>query len=125
MGRTERELDGLYDVLGNERRRIVIRALVDEPETDKGALADVVAERTGTGRTSALVGLHQCHLPKMNGADVVVYDERSGEVRAGDNFELALSVIRHVDGHGGRRASLVQRLLRWKVGLWGGIGATA
>lgn len=103
----QRELDDVYDVLGNARRRMVVAVLSEERSAAKGELAEHIAGEAGCGRETALIGLHQCHLPKMSDAGVVEYDERSGDVRPGELFDVTLRVMTA----GSRAQGLVPRLL--------------
>jgi hypothetical protein len=94
-------LDTVFDLLSNHRRRLVLRYLESEGEAALGDLAEVIAghendkpraEVTATERKRTYVALYQCHVPKLEEADVVETD-RSREVRAGPNAPQLLSVL--------------------------------
>lgn len=97
--RTEREdepelsLDVVFEILKNERRRSVLRYL--QTHADRvvlGELAEYIAAQengttveslTAQQRKRVYVGLYQCHLPKMDDADVVAFDRNRGVVELG------------------------------------------
>jgi DNA-binding transcriptional ArsR family regulator len=88
---THLTVDEMFDVLRNERRRLVLQALREGgPVLPKGDLAEIVAavesegDRDGVSaqqRKRVYIPLHQVHLPQLADAGVVEYDERSGDVR--------------------------------------------
>lgn len=86
------DLDTTFEILRNERRRIVLSYLIDaDGRVDIGDLAERVAavendcsERaiSSSQRKRAYVGLYQCHLSKMADAGVIEYDRDRGHVEA-------------------------------------------
>ncbi|WP_255149590.1 DUF7344 domain-containing protein [Halorarius halobius] len=88
-------LDQVFDVLKNERRRLVLRYLKrnDQPVSTSDLAEHVAAHETGKSieqissdeRKRAYVGLYQCHLPKMDSMDVVEFNKSRGIVRLGEN----------------------------------------
>lgn len=78
--------DELLDLVAHERRRTVIRCLV-EAEEGRVQLEDLVAEvgegldAAAPGATQVRIDLHHHHLPKLERAGVLEYDARSGAVR--------------------------------------------
>jgi hypothetical protein len=96
-------LDQVFDVLRNERRRLVLRHLEDNdgPHTI-GDLAEEVAayenekpiaQLSSSERKRAYVGLYQCHLPKMDSMGVVEFNKNRGRVEAGPNYSLVKSYL--------------------------------
>jgi len=86
--------DTRFELLSNERRRHVIDILLSVDSIDKGSLTDRVAGRelqkqpeklTSKERKRVLVGLHQCHLPKLEDAKVVEIDRQT--IKAGENIQ--------------------------------------
>ncbi|MBX0323143.1 hypothetical protein EGH21_08895 [Halomicroarcula sp. F13] len=92
------------DLLSSNRRRILLRALVDADErehsleslaatvaqTEQGTdLADVATHRVG-------VSLHHVHLPKLDDAGVLDYDRETNTVRfyGNDRIETWLETMR-------------------------------
>ncbi|MXR52962.1 ArsR family transcriptional regulator [Halovenus sp. WSH3] len=83
-------IDERFDILKNERRRIVLEYLDDAGETvDVDELADHVTAVendididaiTSSQRKRVYVGLYQFHLPKMSEIGVIDYDSDRGEV---------------------------------------------
>jgi hypothetical protein len=95
----------VYDVLDNERRRRALLHLRRRAgETDLGDLADAVArletpERPVPSdcRESVYNALHQTHLPKLEGLDVVDYDRETKTVRLQHSAQV---LDRHLDWGG-------------------------
>jgi hypothetical protein len=93
----------VYDILRNERRRHVLRYLVDDGDASTIAdIADHIAEiESGESpppsdtRQSVYVSLHQTHLPKLDGLGVVEYDREERTVRL---LEGADEVLRRLEG---------------------------
>lgn len=106
-GRTDREsvddssdplpLDIVFGLLSTERRRRVLHYLRDETEsTTLGTLAEHIAalendkpERalTSTERKRVYVALYQCHLPKLDDANVIDFEQSRGTVERGVNAD--------------------------------------
>lgn len=85
--------DVRFDILKNRRRRLVLQYAIehDNPVTI-GTLAEHVAAienekdvgaLNSRERKRAYVGLYQCHLPRMNDADVIDFDQNRGTVDLG------------------------------------------
>lgn len=91
---TDLSIDEVYQLLSNERRRAVIRLLSCEGgEIDVAELADVMADEAGNkARTREYVALHQQHLPRLDEALVVRYDQREKVVRPGHNLEVVYRI---------------------------------
>jgi len=93
----ELSLDLIFEVLKNRRRRDVIRYLEEQSErTSLSDLAEHVAALENDTTTQALtssqrkrvyVGLHQCHLPKMDDMDIVNFNQDRGYVELGANVD--------------------------------------
>lgn len=103
MTRTTRadRADELLHLSSDPRRRTLLRHLVstDHDATTVAELAAVVAATEG-GRDrgdvdEAAVSLKHCHLPKLDGAGFVDYDERSDVVRydGHDDLEALLQFV--------------------------------
>ena len=102
---TDASVDPLdfWSVLSNHRRRRVIR-LLEELDTpvDLRALADAVAtddispvEDTDRARQSIYVSLYQHHVPTLDAAGAIRWDEDAGTVRDGpamEAYRIALDV---------------------------------
>jgi DNA-binding transcriptional ArsR family regulator len=91
-------LDQVFDVLRNERRRLVLRYLRERegPHTI-GELAEHIAahendkpvqQLSSDERKRAYVGLYQCHLPKMDAMEIVRFNKDRGRVALGTNHCL-------------------------------------
>lgn len=93
----ELPLDVVYDLLSNERRRIVLRYLRSESGTTTlGTLAERIASIENDKPVEALssaerkrvyICLYQCHLPKMDDADAIDFEENRKTVDVGERFE--------------------------------------
>jgi hypothetical protein len=96
-------LDEVFDVLKNERRRAVLRALRDDDGVVRiGAMAECIAARENgkprahlgsKERKRVYVGLHQYHLPKMDTLGVVEFNKPRGVVRPGAQFERVVPYL--------------------------------
>lgn len=96
--------DVQYDILKNSRRRLVLQYLLEEEApVSLGTLSEHVASvETGKEprmldsqeRKRAYVGLYQCHLPRMDGADVIDFNKDRGLVALGPHAE---SVLAHIE----------------------------
>lgn len=92
----------IFEIAKNERRQMVLEYLAsrDGPVT-LGELAEHIAsyengkpipEISPTERKRVYVGLHQCHIPKMEEAMVVTVDRQEG-ISLGDRAEDVLEVL--------------------------------
>ena len=91
----ELPLDLTFEILKNSRRRETLRYLNSNGgETTLSDVAEHIAalendttvrEITSTQRKRVYVGLYQCHLPKMDDADVVGFDQNRGTITLGPN----------------------------------------
>lgn len=89
----EPDLDVVFDVLRNQRRRHVLERIEEcDGETTLGALAEHIGGIENNKPPEALnaqerkrvyVGLYQCHLPKMDDAGAVEFDQHRGTVDRG------------------------------------------
>lgn len=88
-------LDVAFDMLKNERRRHVLRYLLHNGGTTSlSELAESLAAIengkskkliTSQERKRVYVGLYQCHLPKMDDAEVISFDRNRGTVELDSN----------------------------------------
>jgi len=87
----EAPLDVVFEVLRNQRRRAVLRYLQghDDDTVEIGDLAEhiaaaendkPVAQINSAERKRVYVGLYQCHLPKMDDAGAIDYNQSRGFV---------------------------------------------
>jgi hypothetical protein len=100
----ELEEGTVYDVLRNDRRRLLIEVLREEGDTASVRdLAETVAAReSGTApepastakRQSVYVSFHQTHLPKLDSLGIVEYDSAAGDVRLLDRVEQVEGYMR-------------------------------
>jgi hypothetical protein len=100
-------LDVAFDMLKNERRRHVLRYLLQNGGTTSlSDLAESLAAIengkpkkliTSQERKRVYVGLYQCHLPKMDDAEVISFDRNRGTVELDTN---AVDLYRYLhDSH--------------------------
>lgn len=97
-GEGELSLDEVFDVLKNERRRLVLRYLhTESPETTLSELAAYVAAAenekdaamiSSAERKRAYVSLYQCHLPRMDRVGLLDFDEDRKSVTFDDSVEF-------------------------------------
>lgn len=125
----------LFEVLSNQRRRHVLYYLKHaSPETELGTLAtqiaawetdQPIARVSGEERKRVYTSLQQVHLPKMDEANIVAFDKRSGTIDATSSLaDIELDPIpcqRTVPWHryylalGGLNSALVGATL---LGVW-------
>lgn len=92
------DLDQIFGLLKNRRRRDVLRYLAGETKQSRhGKLSERIAARECDKEISQLnskerkrvyVALYQCHLPKMDDVGAITYNQRRGTVKRGPNFDL-------------------------------------
>ncbi|WP_158237441.1 DUF7344 domain-containing protein [Halegenticoccus soli] len=79
----------IFQLLGNERRRLVVDYLLQNGDATRRELAEHVAEAEGAENEraykSVYVSLHQTHLPKLEVYGVVRFDEGAGALVPGAN----------------------------------------
>lgn len=84
--------DLVFEILKNQRRRRVLQYIREDGHSDLGNLAEQIAaeendttvdELSADERKRVYIGLYQTHLPKMDEAGVVIYDQSNGVVSAG------------------------------------------
>jgi hypothetical protein len=97
--------DAVCRLLSNGRRRLVIGEIAALDTDERAALGDLAERVAGTEhgldpsrvaagqRKSVYVSLLQCHLPKLDDADVVEWDRRSGAVARGRSIDELASLI--------------------------------
>lgn len=104
-GETTYDLDVVFDLLADRRRRIVLNHLreAEEEWVPVGDLAERIAgwevelvDPTSVSVESIEIDLVHGHLPKLDSADVVVYDEDERRVayRGEDRVERFLDLSR-------------------------------
>lgn len=107
------DIDAIACVLGNQRRRYVVEYLwtVEERSATVAEIVDwIVAQEhpdgyTSKERKSVYVSLHQTHLGRLDGANVIDYDSDRGIVKPGENHQtafLALRQLRQISGGSNR-----------------------
>ena len=109
----EVSVDGLFRMLADERRRRVLRYLLERPRTTLEELSDVVLgwQASAGGvvgpdvRENVVVSLHHSHLPLLEEAGLVEYDRETGAVRLPSHPEHVRETIRRSrrDERGGER----------------------
>ncbi|PSH02529.1 MAG: hypothetical protein BRC26_00080 [Nanohaloarchaea archaeon QH_8_44_6] len=96
-------MDEAYDALSNERRRQTLSYMGDNRDVkfSVGELSEHLARLeqpdkdsiTSGERKTAYVSLAQCHLPMMDGTEIVDYDDSRKNVRRGRHFEDVTSYL--------------------------------
>ena len=93
----ELPLDQVFEILKNSRRRQTLHYLFENGGT--ASLSDLaehiaaiendieVRAITSSQRKRVYVGLYQCHLPKMDGMDIIDFEKNRGTVEIGPNAE--------------------------------------
>jgi hypothetical protein len=106
------DLDHVFDVLRNQRRRDVLRYLDQTREPIQiGDLAEQLAawendksvgELSSSERKRMYVGLYQSHLPKMDDLDVVDFDKPRGVVAPGEEMDAYARYLQPPEALGDR-----------------------
>ncbi|MFW6320951.1 MAG: DUF7344 domain-containing protein [Halohasta sp.] len=103
-------LDLVFEVLKNQRRRRVLKYLIEQDGTV--SLSDVAEHiaaiendkpetaLSSQERKRVYVGLYQCHLPKMDDTDVIDFDGNRGTIDLGDNAEQLYPFLEAEDDAG-------------------------
>ncbi|WP_440767378.1 DUF7344 domain-containing protein [Natronorubrum sp. DTA7] len=95
--------DVIFELLKNRRRREVLAYLLESDETvTLGELAEQIAAWENDTEVNALssdqrkrvyVALYQTHLPKMDDAGIVEYDQDRGLISLADNADLLMMYL--------------------------------
>jgi hypothetical protein len=90
-------LDQVFGILKNQRRRYVLKYLYEaEERVSLSEVAEQIAawendkdirQISSSERKRVYVGLYQCHLPKMDGVDVVSFNKPRGVIELGQNAD--------------------------------------
>ena len=91
-------LDQVFEILKNQRRRYLLQYLQehDAPVSLSDLSEQLAAWENGkevraitsSERKRLYVGLYQCHLPKMDGMDIVDFNKPRGIIEPGKNIEM-------------------------------------
>jgi hypothetical protein len=122
--------DTTFSVLKNRRRREVLKYLRGhDGEAKLSDLAEHIAAKENDIEVRALssdqrkrvyIGLYQCHLPKMDDADVVTFDKNRGDVTL---LDQAAELFQYLDAEDeaadpGASRGRYSLALAWVVGLF-------
>lgn len=123
------DLDTKFELLRNQRRRIVVAHLVETGERlSMSDLAEHVAavendcsvrKLSSAERKRAYVGLYQCHLPKLADAGVIDYNRDRGHAEA---TPAAEDLLAYVDRDGDASGDWGRRYQTAAVGAGGLFG---
>lgn len=89
--------DEVFSLLANQRRRLTATILMEVESVDLGVLAERIggieenvdpAEVDSSTRKSVYTSLQQVHLPKLDDADIIEFDKRSGTICQTENTKL-------------------------------------
>jgi DNA-binding transcriptional ArsR family regulator len=127
------DLDDVFDVLGNARRRAALRRVAEGSALSQGELAEAIAAEengvpieavTAAQRKRVYVSLYQAHLPRLDEAGAIAFDRHRGSVEPGPRMDTYLSYLERceaVDGSGPASRSSGTRL-RLAAGVGVGVG---
>lgn len=93
----------IFALLAKRRRRRLLRALeAADPPLRASELAELIAERadadaTQDDRRQIYISIHHNHLPRLEAADVVAYDEETETVEPDLHFERLVRVLDEAD----------------------------
>lgn len=93
------DTEALFDVLSNPRRRAVVETVdMADKSVSMSELVDEVAKReydttinniSSTERNRVYTSIYQTHLPRLDEADVINYNEDTKEITASDHTSMA------------------------------------
>lgn len=101
--RSRRELNAVFETLAHRRRRLVLSCLQEHRRSSLADLAEVVAEAEANARVDELsaesvrdvyLSLYHRHLPTLEDASLVEYDQDRDVVAAADGLDDALRSAR-------------------------------
>lgn len=101
-----REIDAVFALLSNARRRSVLRYLTDTEETTARELARHLTsdahdadgpDSLGEPGRDVIAALVHNHLPRLDEHDIVAYDGPPDEVTLGSNFETVEPFVEHLE----------------------------
>jgi len=88
------DTDEVFYLLGNDRRRAIVLALVDDAgPRDVSELASEIAGEDDGSYKSVYVSLQQSHLPQLDENGVVEYDAEDRTVGRGPRFDEMASYV--------------------------------
>lgn len=89
-------LDQIFGILSNQRRRRVLRNLMETKQFELGDLAERLAgqendksreQLSSKERKRVYVSLYQVHLPKLADVDAITYNKSRGIIEPGPTFD--------------------------------------
>lgn len=95
-------IDTALHILSDARRRRLIDYLcTHDRNTSVRALSESLADEEASDRKTLYIALYQNHLPALNEADIVDWDQRAGTVTATANctalHDLQTQVLDHLE----------------------------
>jgi DNA-binding transcriptional ArsR family regulator len=99
------DLNALFETLSHRRRRLLLSCLHEHRRSSLADLAELVAEAESNARIEELsaervrdvyLSLYHRHLPRLQDADLVEYDQERDVVVADDGLDDALRAGRRV-----------------------------
>lgn len=91
------DYDLIFELLANEQRRRILHHLVDDPVWEVDALVDQLVETASRSRTDIACSLRHVHLPKLEDAGIVDYDNGAVQYLGGPLIEQHLRPTREAD----------------------------
>jgi hypothetical protein len=96
-------LDQVFGILKNQRRRYVLKYLYEsDGQVSLSEVAEQIAawendkevrQISSSERKRVYVGLYQCHLPKMDGVDVISFNKPRGIIELGENADAVYKYL--------------------------------
>jgi DNA-binding transcriptional ArsR family regulator len=131
------DIDDVFEVLGNARRRAVLGRVAEGSALTHGELAEAIAAEeygvpveavTAAQRKRVYVSLYQAHLPRLDEAGAVAFDRHRGSVEPGPRTDTYLSYLERCEAagsDGGGQSRPLDVRLGVAVGTGLGVGAVA
>ena len=96
----EPDMNTILDVLANRYRRRVLMALLEhnpQGDQDPHILDDVIIDTTDL--EPLIVAMRHTHLPKLEEAGFIAWDQEQGTVSKGPEFEAIRPVLELLENH--------------------------
>jgi hypothetical protein len=95
----DRRLDRMFEVLSHPFRRQILFRLSDHTPSSKGELTAGAFKRDGEEPNVLAIQLRHLHLPKLDNAGYIDWDESTDTVRRGPMFDEVEPLLRLMHNH--------------------------
>lgn len=93
------DLDEVFRTLSHPVRRRILVAIKEDNPRDREEFETVEYRPAGATDETSSVELHHVHLPRLDAADFIDWNRRTGEVTRGEHFEDIRPLLELMDDH--------------------------